>query len=71
MQNNYVTADGIINVQNIGTATGTLVAPKFSSLYLFREFYVVLQDDAIIFQGRFIDEGLLHVRTMEDAERNK
>lgn len=69
MRNNYVTANGKIYVQKVGTATGTQVAPPFANLYLYYKFFTVLQDEAILFQERFIDDGLLIVRSKLDAER--
>lgn len=69
MRNNYVTANGKIYVQKIGTATGTQVAPPFANLYLFHKFKSILSDSSIIFQERFIDDGLLLVKTEDDAKR--
>lgn len=69
MYNNFVTAKGKVYQQLIGTATGTQVAPPFANLYLHYKFKDVLDDDAIIFQERFIDDGLIIVKTKEDAER--
>ena len=69
MWNNYVSCNGKIYLQNIGTATGTQVAPQFANLYLYYKFKKVLDDDAILFQERFIDDGLLIIKTKEDGER--
>lgn len=69
MYNNYVTANGKIYRQMIGTATGTQVAPPFANLYLYLKFKDILQDNAILFQERFIDDGFMLVSTKQDAER--
>lgn len=69
MKSNYVTANGKIYLQKIGTATGTQVAPPFANLYLYYKFKKVLEDDAILFQERFIDDGFIVTKSRLDAER--
>lgn len=71
MTNNYVTANGKIFLQKIGTATGTQVAPPFANMYLYYKFKHVLDDESIIFRERYIDDGILIVKTREDCERIK
>lgn len=65
MFNNYVTAAGKTYVQLTGTATGTQVAPPFANLYLHHKFKKVLSNPGIIFQSRYIDDGLLLVKSSE------
>lgn len=69
MHNNFVTANDKIYHQLVGTATGTQVAPPFANLYLYHKFRTILQDESIIFQERYIDDGLLLVKTKADGER--
>ncbi len=69
MYNNYVSANGLLYRQMIGTATGTQVAPPFANLYLYFKFKQTLQDQSILLQERFIDDGFLLVSTREDAVR--
>lgn len=52
-----------------GTVTGTKVAPQFFNLYAHYEFQNILSDATLLSQDRFIDDGLLMVRTREDGER--
>ena len=69
MKKNFVKANGKLYLQKVGTATGTQVAPPFANLYLYFKFKQVLSDPSIHFQERFIDDGLLLVKTKEDATR--
>ena len=69
MFNNYVTARGQTYRQMVGTATGTQVAPPFANLYLYFKFKEVLEDEDILFQSRYIDDGLLMVKTLEKANQ--
>lgn len=69
MKKNYVIANDKVYLQKIGTATGTQVAPQFANLYLYFKYKEALSDPNIIFQERFIDDGLLIVKTREDAVR--
>lgn len=69
MFNNYVSANGNIYRQMIGTATGTQVAPPFANLYLFHKYKHVLSDPAILLHERYIDDGFLIVKSKPDAER--
>ena len=68
MYNNYVTAQGQTYRQMTGTATGTQVAPPFANLYLYFKFKEALDDEDIIFQSRYIDDGLLMVKTEGKAQ---
>jgi len=63
MFNNYVHANGQIYVQQTGTATGTQVAPPFANLYLYYKFKDALSNENILFQSRYIDDGLLLVKS--------
>lgn len=69
MYNNYVTENGNIYRQRVGTATGTHVAPQYANLYLYHKFKDILNDKEILFQDRFIDDGFLIVSTKEHATR--
>lgn len=57
--------------QSSGTAIGTAVAPPFSNLYLFWKLRRVFlrHRKSIVFQGKYIDDGLMLVRGAEQAER--
>lgn len=59
MFNNYVTCNERIYRQMTGTATGTQVAPPFANLYLFYKFKQYLPPEHLLFQSRYIDDGLL------------
>lgn len=59
MCNNFVTANGRVYKQLTGTATGTQVAPPFANLYLFYKFKEHLPADTLLYQSRYIDDGLL------------
>jgi hypothetical protein len=63
MFNNYVTANGNIYRQMVGTATGTQVAPPFANLYMYHKYKSILSDPRILYQSRFIDDGCLIVTT--------
>lgn len=69
MYNNYVTANGNIYRQMIGTATGTQVAPPFANLYLYFKFQHILLDSSILLHERFIDDGFVLVSNQEEATR--
>lgn len=51
----------------IGAAPGTQVAPLSSNLYLYLKFKDSSQDDAILFQERFIDDKFMQVATRKVA----
>ena len=67
--NNFVTYAGEIYRQMQGTATGTQVAPPFCNLYLYYLFKNILDDSAILFNSRYIDDGLVICKTRDDAHR--
>lgn len=67
MFNNYVTVNGKIYLQIKGTATGTQVAPPFANLYLYFKFREILSRRDILFQSRYIDDGLILIETEESA----
>lgn len=69
MFNNYVIANENIYRQLTGTATGTQAAPPFANLYLYFKFKNILEDPSILLQERFIDDGFLLTKTIEDAKR--
>ena len=71
MYNNYVTWNDQVFRQMKGTATGTQVAPPFANLYLLFKFRMVFDEEApgIIYQSRYIDDGLVMVNDVETAER--
>lgn len=68
MFNNYVTANHRTYRQMLGTATGTQVAPPFANLYLHFKFKRILSREGILFQSRYIDDGLL-MACNEDLDR--
>ena len=71
MYNNYVLWDDKVYRQMEGTATGTQVAPPFANLYLFFKFKNIFDEEGpnIIYQSRFLDDGLVLARSNQDAER--
>lgn len=69
MYNNYVTANGKVYRQMTGTATGTQVAPPFANLYLFYKYKQFLKPGTILFQSRYIDDGLLITHTEEQGRK--
>lgn len=69
MYKNFVTANGKTYQQKVGTATGTQVAPPFANMYLYYKYKKALENDSIILQERFIDDGFLIVKTEEDAKK--
>lgn len=67
MYNNYVSSNDTIYRQLTGTATGTQVAPPFANLYLYYKFKDILDNQNILYESRFIDDGFLLVKTKEKA----
>lgn len=67
MYNNYVTANGYIYRQMIGTATGTQVAPPFANLYLYYKFQKSLQNCNNLLHERYLDDGFILVSTQNEA----
>lgn len=65
--NNYVSYGGNIYRQMVGTATGSQVAPPFCNLYLYLLFKDILNHSSILFNSRYIDDGLLIVKNRDDA----
>lgn len=63
MDNNYVEANKKVYKQKIGTATGTPVAPPFANLYLYFKYKAALSHHSILFQSRYIDDGLVLIKT--------
>ena len=68
MENNYVEANGKVYKQTKGTATGTQVAPPFTNLYLYFKYKNALSNTSIIFQSRYIDDGLLLIHQETSGE---
>ena len=68
MFNNYVKYSGKIYHQTTGTATGTQVAPQFANLYLHFLFEKIMNNDAILFNSRYIDDGFMIIKTNQDAQ---
>lgn len=62
MFNNYVQTDSKVFRQMTGTATGTQVAPPFANLYLYHKMKPILKSPRILYQSRYIDDGLLLVK---------
>lgn len=71
MYNNYVIWNDKVYRQMAGTATGTQVAPPFANLYLYFKFKSIFEEEAndIIFQSRYLDDGLILTRDTRTAER--
>lgn len=68
MYNNYVQAGEKIYRQEKGTATGTQVAPPFANLFLYFKFKKILKTPRILYQSRYIDDGLLIVSMNTSAK---
>lgn len=68
MYNNYVQAGSDIYRQEKGTATGTQVAPPFANLFLYFKFKKLLKNPRILYQSRYIDDGLLIVKMNTSAK---
>ena len=71
MRNNYVTANGKIYRQLNGTATGSAVAPTFADLYQHCKFKPAFRKHyrTILFNKRYVDDGLVIMRTKEAAQQ--
>lgn len=71
MYNNYVIWNDKVYRQMKGTATGTQVAPPFANLYLYFKFQKTFNEEAngIIYQSRYLDDGLIITRDTPTAER--
>lgn len=62
MDNNYVEANKRVYKQTVGTATGTPVAPPYANLYLYFKYRSALSHNDILFQSRYIDDGLVLIK---------
>lgn len=69
MMFSFVAFNGKVYHQICGTAMGTPVAPQFANLYFYYKFKHILEDDAILFQRRFIDDGFVIIKSQADAMR--
>lgn len=69
MFNCFVSFNGETYHQIKGTAMGTPVAPPFANLYFYYKYLEVLEDEKILFQRRFIDDGFVIIESAEDARK--
>lgn len=69
MYNCYVTFNSETYLQIQGTAMGTPVAPPFANLYFYYKYEHVLEDETILFQRRFIDDGFVIIKSRDAALR--
>lgn len=69
MYKNFVTDGKEIFKQEMGTATGTAVAPAFANLYLFHKFRRIFLGFAssVILNRRYIDDGFVILRNRNAA----
>jgi len=69
MFHTFVSFNDKIYHQIHGTSMGTPVAPPFANLYFFFKFKDILEDEAILFQRRFVDDGLVIIKSRGDTSR--
>ena len=65
--NNYVSFNETVYRQMKGTAIGTCMAPPFANLYFHYRYKNVLENNKILFQRRFIDDGFVIIESKSDA----
>ena len=67
MHHSYVEFNNEIYHQVQGTAMGTPVAPPFANLYFYYRYRHILENESILFQRRFIDDGFVIIKSRNAA----
>ena len=71
LRNSYVSAMDMVYQQRRGIATGTQTAPALANLYLDAKMRKLLEDPDIYWSKRYIDDGILYVKTGSEDRLKK
>lgn len=70
LRNSFVSAQGKVYRQTTGVATGTQAAPALANLYLDMKMKTILQDPAVYWSKRYIDDGCCMSKEIKRTEYN-